>query len=112
MDDFDSEWRDKGGTLSDKTARQEYGLTQEEIIGAIRAGKLQYREMSIYGNPWLRLLRKEVEALVKRRHGAGYLKEKQARTELAHVNRDLKRLKTEIVELEKRKSELIASLGG
>jgi len=65
MDDFDSEWRDKGAALNDKTARKEYGLTQEEIVGAIRAGKLRYQ-----------------------------------------------RLKTEIVELEKRKSDLIASLGG
>ncbi|SPF56243.1 conserved hypothetical protein [Candidatus Sulfopaludibacter sp. SbA4] len=112
MDDLDSGWQNKGSTLSDKTARKEFGLKQEEIIAAIRAGQLQYREMWIYGNPWLRLLRKEVEALVKSRHGAGYLKQKQAKTELAHINRDLKRLKTEIAELEKRKAELISGLGG
>jgi len=28
--------RRKGGTLSDKTARTEFGLTQEEIVEAIR----------------------------------------------------------------------------
>lgn len=32
MNDLDSEWRGKGATLSDKTARKEYGLTQDEII--------------------------------------------------------------------------------
>ena len=101
MEDLDSHWQGKGATLSDKTARKEFGLTQEEIIGAIRAGKLQYREMSIYGNPWLRLLRKEVEALVKSRHGAGDLKDKQAKTELARIDRELRRLKTKIDELEK-----------
>lgn len=31
------EWRWKGATLSDKTARSEYGLTQDEIIAAIRS---------------------------------------------------------------------------
>jgi len=58
------------------------GLTQEEIYAAIRAGKLQYREASMHGNPWLRLLRREVEALVKRKHGSNYLKGPQAKTEL------------------------------
>ena len=50
------EWTKKGGTLSDKTAFDEYGLTQGDIIKAINEGKLQYREGSIYGNPYLRLL--------------------------------------------------------
>ena len=98
----------KGATLSDKTARKEFGLTEEEIIGAIRAGKLHYREMSIYGNPWLRLLRKEVEALVKSRHGAAYLKDKQVKAALARMDRELKRLKTEMAELQKQRADLIA----
>ncbi len=100
------DWTSKGSTLSDTTARKEFGLTQEEIIGAIRAGKLQFREGSIYGNPWFRLLRKEVEALVKQRHGAGYLKDQQNKTELAHINRELRRLKTRMAELEEQKSKL------
>ncbi len=58
-------WTRKGATLSDKSARQEFGLTQQEIFAAMRAGKLQFREASMHGNPWFRLLRQEVEALVK-----------------------------------------------
>lgn len=111
MEDRDSEWRRKGATLSDKTAREEFGLTQDEIVRAIRAGKLQYREGSIYGNPWLRLLRRELEALVKKKHGETYLKDRQAKTELAHINRELRRLKAQIARLEERKSKLIASPG-
>src|SRR6266480_5090872 len=57
------EWQLKGATLSDKTARQEFGLTQDEIYDAIDAGTLQYRQAYMHGNPWLRLLRREVEAL-------------------------------------------------
>ena len=88
--DLDSEeWARKGATLSDKTARSEFGLTQDEIIAAIRAGKLQYRPSSMHGNPWLRLLRREVEDLVTTRHGERYLRDRQARTELARVNREL-----------------------
>jgi hypothetical protein len=111
MDDLDSEWQRKGATLSDKTARKEFGLTQVEIVQAIRGGKLQYRLNSVYGNPFLRLLRREVEALVKKRHGVNYLKDQQAKTELACINRELKRLKTQIAALEERKSKLIADLG-
>jgi hypothetical protein len=69
MDDLDSEWQRKGATLSDKTAREEFGLTQNEILRAIRAGALHYREGSMYGNLWLRLLRREVQALVAKKHG-------------------------------------------
>ena len=63
MDDLGSEWQCQGATLSDKTARKEFGLTQDEIVEPIRTGKLHYRVASMHGNPWLRLLRREVEAL-------------------------------------------------
>ena len=91
-----------------KTARKEFGLTQDEIVQAIRAGKLHYRLSSIFGNPFLRLLRYEVEMLVKRKHGTDYLKDQQAKTELARINRELKRLKTQIAALEEQKSKLVA----
>jgi hypothetical protein len=55
MDFHAEEWARKGATLSDKTARSEFGLTQDEIIAAIDAGKLQYRTASMHGSPWLRL---------------------------------------------------------
>jgi len=111
MGDSDSEWRRKGATLSDKTAREEFGLTQDDIILAIRAGTLHYREGSMYGNPWLRLLRREVEALVRKEHGNNYLRGQQAKTELASVNRELRRLKARIARLEERKAKLIVASG-
>jgi len=106
----DSEWQRKGATLSDKTARKEFGLTQAEIVRAIRAGKLQYRDGAMHGNPFLRLLRREVEALTKTNHGDDYLKERQAKTELARINSELKRLKTQVAALENRKATLLAEL--
>lgn len=107
----ESEWARKGATLSDKTACKEFGLTPDAIDNAIRAGALQYREHSIYGNPWLRLLRREVEAFVKKEQGASYLIDRQTKTELARINRELKRLKTEMAALEERKSKLLARSG-
>jgi hypothetical protein len=112
MEFHDEEWARKGATLSDKTARSEFGLTQDEIIAAIDAGKLQYRTASMHGNPWLRLLRREVEELVRSRQGEQYLRERQARTELAHINRELKQLRTQLATLEKRRAALLADLGG
>ena len=44
-----------------------------------RAGALQYRQHSIYGNPWLRLLRREVEAFVQKEQRAGYLLDRKRR---------------------------------
>ena len=110
MDGVESEWQRKGATLSDKTARTEFALTQDEIAQAIRAGKLRYRHTSIFGNPTLRLLRREVEALGKKTHGAAQLKDRQAKTELARINRELRRLKTQIAALEERKSKLMAGV--
>ena len=83
MSDFDdSAWQRKGATLSDKTARKEYGLTQDEIVAAINDGQLRYRENSIHRNPFLRLLRHEVEALIEKRHGTNHLHDKQAKKAL------------------------------
>jgi hypothetical protein len=110
MDDLESEWQRRGGTLSDKTARKEFGLTQDEIVQAIRAGKLQYRHAAMHGNPFLRLLRREVEALVEKKHGNDYLKERQTETELAKIDREIRRLKTEVAELEARKASLLGDL--
>jgi hypothetical protein len=111
MEIHDEEWGRKGATLSDKTARSEFGLTQDEIIAAIDAGKLQYRPASMHGNPWLRLLRREVEQLVRSRQGEQYLRERQARTELARINRELKQLRTQLAALEERRAALLSNLG-
>jgi septal ring factor EnvC (AmiA/AmiB activator) len=104
------EWARKGATLSDRTARKEYGLSQEQIEDAIRAGTLRYRLASMHGNPWLRLLRRDVENLVRASHGEQHFKQRQTRAELARVDRELKRLRAQIAELEQRRSKLTAKL--
>ncbi|HYS32668.1 MAG TPA: hypothetical protein VEM58_10445 [Streptosporangiaceae bacterium] len=111
MDYQGEEWRRKGATLSDKTARQEFGLTQDEIYGAIDAGTLHYRQAAMHGNPWLRLLRREVEALARTAHGDRYVNEQQARAELARVNREIRRLQAELTALEERRLKLSSGLG-
>ena len=107
----DSVWTTKGATLSDKSARQEFGLAQEEIIQAMRDGKLQFRNNYMHGNPYFRLLRSEVEALVDEKYGAHYLKKKKLKTELSQIDKKLRKLRAEVVSLEKRKAELLKNIG-
>ena len=102
-------WGQKNATLSDKSAEKEYGLSRKEILEAINAGELQFREGSVHGNPWYRLLRIEVEKLVEIKYGVGYLREKKTKIELAAINKELKDLNKRVSDLEKRKSELIGS---
>jgi hypothetical protein len=105
-----STWIKKGATLSDKSARKEFGLTQEEIIEGIRGGKLHYQENNVYGNPFLRLIRSEVEAFVEEKHGGNYLKMKKIKTELTQTNKELKMLKIQVATLELKRSSLQSSL--
>ena len=59
-----SDWITKNATMSDKSARVEFGLTQEEIIEGIKSGDLQYKSGNMQGNPYFKLLRNEVEVFV------------------------------------------------
>ena len=92
----DSIWTQKGGTLSDKSARKEFGLSQEEIIEAIKSEKLQYRQNYMHGNPYFRLLRSEVESFVNEKYGKDYLNEKNLKNELSQITKEIKRLKKTI----------------
>ena len=107
---MDSIWRQKGATLSDKSARQEFGLTQEEIFGAMRAGKLQFQQNSMHGNPWFRLLRHEVEALVKEKSGKDGLQKKKLQKELADLDKEARKIKTRLKAIERRRAELTKEL--
>src|SRR5271165_4069245 len=100
MSEGDSMWSQQGATLSDKSARQEFGLTQEEIIAAIRAGKLQFRECSMHGNPWFRLLRQEVESLVRDKSGLEHLTKMKLQKELADLTTEARKLTTRLKAIE------------
>lgn len=106
----DAIWAQKGATLSDKSARTEYGLTQEELIAAMRSQKLQFRVASMHGNPWYRLLRHEVEALVAEQSGPGHLHQQKLRQELADINKEAKRIMARLKVIDRRRAELKSEL--
>src|SRR3954466_5713488 len=112
MSDGNPMWSQKGATMSDKSARQEFGLTQEEIIAAIRAGKLQFREGNMHGNPWHRLPRHEVEALFRDKSGPDSLHKKKLQKELADLNKEARKLTTRLKAIERRRAELMTELDG
>ncbi|NNN06311.1 MAG: hypothetical protein HKL90_10465 [Elusimicrobia bacterium] len=107
MSDLDADWMERGATLSHQKAQKEFDLTWAEIVDGINAGKLHCRKNSYFGNPFLRLLRCEVEALVKKKRGVNYLKEQKAKKELARINTELRGLKMRIAMLENKKSKLM-----
>ena len=109
---MDSIWKQKGATLSDKSARKEFGLTQQEIYEAMRAGKLQFRQSNMHGNPWFRLLRHEVEALVTEKGGQDHLQEKKLQKELADLNKEARKIKSRLKAIERRRAELMEELDG
>lgn len=90
--------------------RKEYGLEQSEIIKAIQDGSLQFRENHIHGNPYFRLLRHEVEALVEKLRGPDGLARQKLTFELKSVESQIRSCKSKLKKLEKRKAELAAKL--
>jgi hypothetical protein len=100
------EWNRKGAVLSDVTAQKEYGITQEFIVEGIRAGKLEFREGAVWGNPYLRVLRSQPELYITDKLGFEHLVSKKAQTELRAIKKEIAGMRTKLAALEARKAEL------
>ena len=100
------EWSRKGATLSHVTARKEYGVDEDFIVTGINAGKLEYREGAIHGNPYIRVLRRELEAYIGEKLGDDYLGRWKAKTELRDITREIAELRKRLDELEARRVQL------
>lgn len=105
------EWNRKGATLSDATAKKEYGVDRDFILEGIRAGKLEYREGAIWGNPYLRLLRGQLEQYIADELGEDHLASGKKQTELRKIKKEMASLKRRLKELEVRRSELERQTG-
>lgn len=104
------EWGRKGATLSDATAQKEFGVSREFILNGIRSGKLEYRQGSIWGNPYLRLLRSQLEHYIAGQLGTTRVATGKSQTELRKIKNEMIALTKRLDELQARKSELEASL--
>ena len=104
------EWNQKGATLSDVTAQTEYGVSREFIIKGIKAGQLEYRDGSVWGNPYLRILRSQLEKYIATELGDGQLRSIKGQAELRKVKKEITALNKKLNSLQNRKTELEESL--
>jgi hypothetical protein len=100
------EWVRKGAALSDVTAQKEYGVTRDFIVKGIQAGKLEFREGAVWGNPYLRILRSQLELYIVQQFGSEYLARTKSRAELRAICKEIADLKKRLSALEARKAEL------
>jgi hypothetical protein len=100
------EWSRKGATLSHVTARKEYGVDEEFIVAGINAGKLEYREGAVHGNPYIRVLRRQLEAYIGQELGDEYLRTWQQKTELRDITGEMAELRKRLDELEARRAQI------
>jgi hypothetical protein len=100
------EWNRKGATLSDVTAEKEYGVTGDFILKGVRAGKLECREGAVWGNPFLKILRSQLEPYIAEELGSEYVASKKSLTELRAVNKEIADLRKRLIALEGRRAVL------
>jgi len=104
------EWNRKGATLSDKTAKAEYEVNRDFIIKGIQTGKLEYRQGSVWGNPYLKVLRSQLEKYIADELGPEYLAKVKNKSELRTIEKEISDIKKRFDELLIRKIELEKSL--
>jgi coenzyme F420-reducing hydrogenase delta subunit len=100
------EWNRKGATLSDKTAKKEYGVSRDFIVKGIQAGRLEYREGSVWGNPYIKILRSQLEQYIAEELGSDRLTSSKTQTELRKIKQEMADLKKRLKELQTRRTEL------
>ncbi len=105
------EWNQKGATLSDVTAKKEYGVDRDFIIKGIEAGKLEYRDGAIWGNPYLRILRSQLEKYIVKKLGKKCLVKVKNESELKKIKREISATNKKLKALQLRKNEIEKALG-
>lgn len=100
------EWTRKGATLSDVTAKKEYGVSQAFIVKGIRDGKLEYRDGAIWGNPYLRVLRSQLEHYIAEELGADCLSSGKNQTKLRKIKKEMADLKKRLDALQAQRTEI------
>lgn len=100
------EWNRKGATLSDVTAQKEYGVSRDFIVRGIQAGRLEYREAVIWGSPFLKVLRSQLEQYIASELGSDRLTKSKSQTELRKIKKEMADMEKRLNELQARRTEL------
>lgn len=91
-------WSSRYETLSVNSAVKEYGLTKQLVESWIHGGKIQFREQFAHGNPYFKILRKEVESMAKQNLGETQLAHNMLLSDLKRTQRNIRKLKKELEE--------------
>ena len=100
------EWTRKGATLSDVTAKAEYDVSRAFIVNGIQTGTLEYREGAIWGNPYLRVLRSQLEQFITEELGADRVSRGKDQTELRKIKKEMADLKKRLAVLQARRADI------
>jgi hypothetical protein len=100
------EWNQKGATLTDVTAKAEYGVNRDFIIKGIRTGKLEYRHGSVWGNIYLRVLRSQLKKYIADELSPEYLAKVKNKSELREIKKEIYQIKKRLEKLQIRKLEI------
>ncbi|MCI5120569.1 MAG: hypothetical protein D3908_05135 [Candidatus Electrothrix sp. AUS4] len=103
-------WIQQGKTLSHKNACKEFGLTEVEIINAIKAEEIQYKINYAHGNPYYKLLRDEIEDLAIRLHGKSHFEKQELEYKVKKITREINTHKRKVKALENEKATLTKEL--
>ena len=71
-----------------------------------KAGELEFREGAVWGNPYLRVLRTQLERYIAAQLGSEYLASKRSKTELHAIRKEIAAVRKKLALLEARKVEL------
>jgi hypothetical protein len=104
------EWIRKGASLTAATAIEEYGVSEDFLFKGLKAGKLEGRNTSMWGNPTFKILCSQLELYVAEKFGKAYLLKANNQTELKHIKKEINKLTKAIKVLQKRKIELETAL--
>ena len=105
------EWNRKGATLSDTTAKKEYKVDRDFIVRGIEAGKLEFRYASVWGSPFIKVLRRQLEEYITAELGSEYLEKAKGKTELRKIKKEITEIEHKLSELQARTADLEKIMG-
>jgi hypothetical protein len=103
-------WKDKSAVISDTAAWKEYGVNQDFLNWGIQNGRLDFKQGTIKGRPYIRVLRNQLERLIgETPEGSAHLARVKARIELKEVEKEISYLNKKLGMLLTRKTSIEAS---
>lgn len=100
----------KGSNSQRGNSQGGYSVGRDFIVKGIETDRLEYRDGAIWGNPYLRILRSQLEKYITEELGEDYLVRVKAQTELHRIKKEISELKKKLNVLQNRKDDLEGSI--